>query len=84
MGEITRADAIKILSENNKSKRQDRIIMYIDFYIDYQIASANIREKGTICAHPKTGAPMENPYVKIRSQMTAEMMKLGLDSTGLW
>lgn len=35
-------------------------------YLEYQAASENIAKNGAIVAHPRTGAPLVNPYVAIR------------------
>jgi phage terminase small subunit len=52
--------------------------------MDYQQAAANIREHGAVVAHPKTGAPFDNPYLKVRGQMLATLQKMTLITTGLW
>ena len=74
----------KILKKNNPTKKADRISMYADMYVDYQEAAENIKRHGALCAHPKTGAPIENPYLKIRQQMQAKLSKQQLNTAGLW
>jgi phage terminase small subunit len=80
----SRDDVIKILEGNNKSLKRDKIIMYCDLYMDYQESAKNIRDNGAICAHPKTGAPIDNPYLKVRQQMIASLVKIRVNSDGLW
>lgn len=77
-------EVLRILKKNNKSAAQDKIRMYADAYMDYQEAAENIRENGAICAHPKTGAPMDNPYLKVRNQMRPILVKMRIKSDGLW
>lgn len=84
MGEVTKADVLKILARNNPRVGQDKIRMYADAYMDYVEAQTNISTNGAMVAHPKTGAPIENPYLKIRERMAAQLAKFKLDTRGLW
>lgn len=84
MGEMTRAEVIEVLSLNNPGAKKETVIMYADAYQDYQEAARNIQEQGALVAHPKTGGPLENPYLKIRTAMAASLQKLRLDTSGLW
>jgi hypothetical protein len=67
MGEVTRADAIKKLAKLNPRMSPDKIRIYVDAMLTYQEASRNIEQCGAVTAHPRTGAPLENPYLKIRA-----------------
>ena len=42
------------------------ITVYVDALKLYQEASDNIAKNGALSGHPKTGAPMVNPYLAIR------------------
>jgi len=84
MGEMSRDEVIKILEDQNRSASREKIIMYADAYIDYMDAQKNIKENGALVAHPKTGAPFDNPYLKIRQQMATAIGKLRLKSDPLW
>jgi phage terminase small subunit len=42
----------------------------------YREAVANVRENGAVCAHPRTGTPIENPYLKIMAQYGAALAKM--------
>lgn len=44
----------------------DRAVQYADVFLEYQEATANIAKNGALVAHPRTGAPVLNPYVAIR------------------
>lgn len=33
----------------------------------YWEASENLRANGVVCSHPRTGAPLENPYLKVQA-----------------
>lgn len=41
----------------------------------YMEASVNVGRNGAVCAHPRTGAPIENPYLKVQVQQAALMAK---------
>lgn len=84
MGEIDREKVISILKTENPSAKREKIMMYADAYMDYMEAQKNIRVNGALVAHPKTGAPFDNPYLKIRQQMAASLLKLRLKTDQLW
>lgn len=44
----------------------DRARLYADAVLEYLEASENIDRNGIIVAHPRTGAPLQNPYVRVR------------------
>ena len=84
MGEMSRGQVLTRLRCLNPDTTSDRLVMYADAYMDYQQAAANIREHGAVVAHPKTGAPFDTPYLKVRGQMLATLQKMPLITTGLW
>ena len=73
---IERETIIEILNKNNPDRSQVELAMYADAYIDYKTAADNIRENGAVCSHPKTGAPIENPFLKVRQQMQVALAKM--------
>lgn len=78
MSEQTLDDVIRILTEDNPRMRVDMIRIYASAFRDYQQAEANIAEHGTIVYHPRTGAPIENPYLKVRSGAQSTMLRCKL------
>ena len=52
------------------------IQIYADALRTYHEAAQNVLKNGAICAHPRTGAPIENPYLKIRAQQAAIIGKM--------
>lgn len=40
----------------------------------YDRAQKNIEEYGEIVTHPKSGAPIENPYLKVRDMAAKQML----------
>lgn len=76
MGKITRSQAISILRADNKTASEDDLNIYADSFLAYAEASINIEANGVIVAHPRTGAPMENPYLRIRTAAQASMSKI--------
>lgn len=71
-------DVIRILTEDNPRMPVDMIRIYASAFRDYQQAEANIAEHGTIVYHPRTGAPIENPYLKVRSGAQSTMLRCKL------
>lgn len=76
MGEIDKKKAIEILTKDNPLARADEIAIYTDSFIDYCEAENNIRANGNIVSHPRTGSPIENPYIKIKSIASASMQRI--------
>jgi phage terminase small subunit len=59
--------------------------LYADAYIEYAEAMENIRRNGAVCASPRTGAPIENPYLRVRDKALAQLLKLRrVKAGGLW
>lgn len=46
----------------------------------YDEASANIEKNGAVTGHPKTGAPMVNPYLAIRDLAGKTIVKFHHDN----
>lgn len=85
MGEIIARDTvIDVLQRlNPKAKRVD-IVLYADLYCDYAVAQANINEHGSIVFHPRTGAPINNPYLSVRDKARDGIKKIRLSADELW
>lgn len=77
MGKITREEALAILMAENPSRRHV-VEMYLGCFFTYLEAQDNIERNGAIVAHPRTGTPIENPYLKVRSEAMKDMRKLAL------
>lgn len=50
-------------------------VMYADIYLEYTKASANIEEHGLIVSHPRTGNPIENPYLVLRDRAYKKLLE---------
>jgi phage terminase small subunit len=61
---MTRDEVISELVD--RKVKRDRAVQYADAFLEYREASENIERNGVIVAHPRTGAPMPNPYVRVR------------------
>jgi phage terminase small subunit len=84
MGKMTRGKIIGWLLRDNPRAARSDIEMYADLLLDYQAAQSNIDAHGAIVFHPKTGAPIDNPYLRVRAAATATMRKIRLDTSALW
>ncbi len=64
---------------------RDRAAQYADAYLTYQEAADNITPNGAIVAHPRTGAPLVNPNLRIRNDAYRILRTFRLSSVGdLW
>lgn len=73
MGEIDIAAELRI--DNPKSREMD-LRIYADAMRTYSEAALNVATNGAICSHPRTGSPIENPYLKIQAQQGAILTKM--------
>lgn len=60
-------DIFAELRRDNTSLRTIDIQIYADALRIYCEAAENILKNGAVCSHPRTGAPLENPYLKIQA-----------------
>lgn len=71
-------DKIKIIdllrSENKRANEIDLEVMANAILI-YTEASNNIAKNGSIVLHPRTGSPIENPYLKVQYQQSSILLK---------
>ena len=67
------ARIVAVLIRDNPALRVDFATIYADAIIDYLAASENIRENGSVVLHPRTGAPIDNPYLRVRVSAIAQM-----------
>lgn len=86
MGQITRDEVLLILHRDNPMARADEVAMYADCFMDYSEAQANIEKNGNIVMHPRTGSPIENPYIKVKASAMNQLRKIArLKNVGaLW
>lgn len=68
MGEVKPIDIeAELANDNAKNPRATKVVlaMLADALRVYVEAADNVRRHGAIVSHPRTGAPLENPYLKI-------------------
>ena len=75
---------VEILQALNPRALPAEVAIYADAFAEYASAQSNIAEHGAVVFHPKTGAPIENPYLPIRDKAAAKMLRLALRSGDLW
>lgn len=78
MGQIDTFKQVRqMLSEEGNTTLSNAMLhQYADLFVTYREAALNIAKNGAIVAHPKTGAPIENPYLKVRQQTMIDLRKL--------
>ena len=57
---------------------------YADAFIEYVLATRNIDEFGPIIKHPRTGNPIENPYLVLRNRALKKLMLFRIRTDYLW
>lgn len=84
MGEM-KNEVLSELLRLNPSARPAEIAIYADAFCEYRAAQKNIDEHGSIVFHPRTGAPIENPYIRVRDKSSLIIQRLKTIKTGdLW
>jgi len=61
-------DIEAMLTAENPGRRPADIAVYADALRVYCEAADNVRRVGAVATHPRTGAPFENPYLKIQER----------------
>lgn len=85
MGKMSRDEVIDFLKKTNPRASMDMVTMYADSFQDYQEAAENIEKNGNIVAHPRTGSPIENPYIKVKNGAMNQLRKIKLKNVDrLW
>jgi len=73
MGKI---DILAELQKDNLHASAIALKVFADALGVYEEASRNVAQHGAIVMHPRTGAPMENPYLKIQTAKGAVIAKM--------
>lgn len=85
MEQVDKAAIVAELRRLNPRYSVADIAIYVDALAEYREAQANIDQHGSIVMHPRTGAPIENPYLTIRNKAGAVIGKHARLNTGsLW
>ena len=83
MGEVDRERVLATLLKNGN--RRDVARLYCDAYCEYFESMGNIEKNGSVCANPRTGAPMDNPYLKVRDRARVQLARMkDVKTKGLW
>ena len=81
MEKIEVSHLVELLRADNPRASVGDLRMYADMFHAYAEAQTNIQECGNVVIHPRTGAPVENPYLKIRDKAGSTLRKINLDKT---
>jgi phage terminase small subunit len=72
--------ALAKLRAENTAARPALLVTYLDALNTYREAQANIDANGAIVFHPRTGAPIENPYLAVRDRAARVLVAAKLRS----
>lgn len=73
---MTRGEVVAILQADNPRASVAEVSMYADNFINYLKGSANIASIGAVVTHPRTMAPMPNPYLPVVAAARRAMVEL--------
>ncbi len=74
MADLNKAIVVKQLIDSGV--RIDLANQYGDAFMEYMNATRNIDEFGVIVKHPRTGNPIENPYLAIRDRALKKLQAM--------
>lgn len=79
----SKEDIVKQLVANGAPT--DQATLYADAFVEYREASENIQQYGIVVQHPRTGNPIENPYLQIRDRAAKKLLSMRkLKADFLW
>lgn len=82
---MSKADILEALQKQNPKARPSDLVIYADALTEYRKAQENIDDHGSIVFHPRTGAPIDNPYVRVRDRASALIRRMKtIKAEGLW
>jgi hypothetical protein len=73
---VTIEELRRWLLQENKGVPIGQLEQYAHQLLTYFEANVSVLVLGSIVAHPRTAAPMENPHLKVRAQALSSMAKL--------
>lgn len=76
---------LEALREANPRAPEDALRAYASALRDFVAAERNVAEHGAIVFHPRTGAPVENPFLAVRERCSQTMARCKLrDTSEAW
>lgn len=76
--------AESLAAENPEFVKRVDLLVFAGALKMYVEASANVDKNGAICAHPRTGQPIENPFLAVQeraARVMARMRRIKSDRT---
>ncbi len=64
-----------LVSANRGALPSGMLHQFAELFVTYREAALNLAKCGAVVAHPKTGAPVENPYLVVRADTLAALRK---------
>lgn len=84
METMTREWVIATLRRANPNARLQDLSLYASHFCDFAQADANVLRNGGITLHPRSGAPIKNPYLDQKEKATKALTGFRLHTEELW
>lgn len=82
---MTPDKALAILRDENPKAHESLLRIVAGLFVEYTVADANIAQFGPVVTHPKTGAPVVNPYSSVRERASKALLEhRRLEVGALW
>ena len=73
-------DIANELAKDNPAARVIHLQVFAGAMATYREAARNVKANGAIVMHPRTGAPIENPYLRIAESSSRILCKMRIQS----
>ena len=73
---MAKVNILEELTKENPGAKRVTLLIYANALDAYFEALINIKNNGVICSHPRTGVPIDNPYLKIQERQGAVLTKM--------
>jgi len=81
---MTQTEILEYLRALNPRTSETELAIFAVSFAEYQAAAVNIEKHGPIVFHPRTGAPIANPYIPIRDNAAKTMRSIRVKVGELW
>jgi len=78
---MTRQQVVDLLMARNPRTKRAQVEQYAAVWLTLQEAQDNIDRNGAVVAHPKTGGPIENPYLSVRERAMRQLGQFAISGT---
>lgn len=81
---MTPAEIRELIIADHPDAYPTALELYARHFAVWFEAQTNIQRFGAVNAHPRTGVPIDNPYLKIKDAVETKLARFNLNPKALW